>query len=423
MKMENVGVITPELEHCYKAMFVQFPFLGWSPKYSADLLGNFQKEFPCHCSSHDECIETWERDKHQRFQAALPIAPLLPPSSPQQPAIYNPNYGVPTSPQKKSTQSAASPSTPVGAFSPNAVVPTSPQKAASQNGAAPSSPVAMFSWQKAASQNGAAPSTPVGMPTRKDVDTTPPRSQTPNEMRKRLRSICDKTGSPDPKRLHAVCENNESDEKKPAGDECAVVASKAEEHEVMSEDEQNRFSTILHNGLNEVLAVLEDVTHDLISKKQWGNLQQLDTCVEQVRKYVEANECSSLSKEMADKIIEELYDKCNISPKLSTCQEVLASWNDKPQTKSLYCVMEQFLEGWTREWPKITPELVKEKKWTVLEQLQDSKTQLEGLLKTSNESTMSDRDQGKAYLENLKGMGYFGRVPELDEALATLVCN
>ena len=71
----------------------------------------------------------------------------------------------------------------------------------------------------------------------------------------------------------------------------------------------------------------------------------------------------------------------------------------------------------------INSDLVKEKKWSVLAQLQDSKTQLEGLLKTSNESTMSDRDQGKAYLENLKEMGYFGRVPELDEALATLVCN
>ena len=181
---------------------------------------------------------------------------------------------------------------------------------------------------------------------------------------------------------------------------------------LLSAEEQQRFSSIILKALNEVLSVLDDVTNSLISQQRWDELQEIHSCVQHVRMCVGVPGC--WERASADKTIADFYEKCKVSPRLSTCQEILMSWDHLPGTESPPHVIQQFLEGCNRKLSVINSALVQEQQWALLAKLSDS-------LALEIRQIMADHEQERLYLHNLKRMGCFGGGPELDAALSTFV--
>ena len=65
--------------------------------------------------------------------------------------------------------------------------------------------------------------------------------------------------------------------------------------------------------------------------------------------------------------------------------------------------------------------LVEEQKWDLLPELFQSRASLQKYLEEGGDVTMADPEQARMYLQSLKKLDCFDRVPELDAALAKLV--
>ena len=96
MKLEVIGVATPQVQHFARQLSSDHAFMTWSGKYSADLLGDFSQHFPCECTSDESINEKWESVQGARLRNAHS-------GSPPATATIPPNFanGLPRMPAKR----------------------------------------------------------------------------------------------------------------------------------------------------------------------------------------------------------------------------------------------------------------------------------------------------------------------------------
>ena len=157
--------------------------------------------------------------------------------------------------------------------------------------------------------------------------------------------------------------------------------------------------------------------------------KKMQSCVKQ--KHVGVPGC--WDRATAEKTVAEFREKCNMDPKLSVCQNILESWDmnmhsaspafwDKSlQAEPLLPILRHVLDGWNKQWTAMTSSLVEEQRWDLLPELSQSRAALQKYVEEGGDVTMADPEKARMYLQSLKKLDCFDRMPELDTALAKLL--
>ena len=408
IKLEVIGVATDAVQQFVRRVMTNHPFMVWSGKFCCDLIGDFNPQFRCECTSHADIESKWKTAEDERLAYANAGSPaaavaLLPTDATH--VLHLPASVL----IQQHTPSKASALEPLPQqLSPLVGIP------------APQTPTDALPCRL---HDAACPKTPP----RTILPAFPFQPDSPAKATR----LCPDCQSPQLVGRAHNCHSSEPQSKRLKMSICdhpshmsqyGVGVQLDNEIHTMCDIEKEAFMVLVGKALQMINVDYETVTVQvMVREKKFADLEAIQCSIDCLSECVANRHVGVPScwlKRTAQKTIDGVCAAFSKQPLMQRTVDHLKRWNETHGRKSaLHGVLKDFSESWDLQWDQQKQDLVNTNSWKELQWLTDTRDRLRATICSDASVETANQEDSLKHLLNLKSVFSSIPFPGLDLAI------